>query len=194
MMVCASTASISDAVVFIRDQHPDVLLLDLHLKDGTGWSLIEKLSATGELPRTLVFSVFDENIYAERLLRAGARGYLSKTAPMAQVVQAVRKVVGGNLAASDAVVTRMFNAWLGSEPANSQEQETAELRTLSDREIQVMQMLGEGLGNKEVGEQLNLSPKTVSTYKARLMRKLGVQTTPELQRLAVQRLRSVAAA
>lgn len=185
MEVCGRTALIGEAANLAMDLRPDLMLLDLHLRDGTGWTLIERLSSEGALPRTLVFSVFEESVYAERLLRAGARGYLTKTAPLSAVIRAIRKVAEGHLAVSDAMVTRLLETLL--DPPGY-DREKAEMDLLSDREVQVLQMFGCGLGNKEIGARLNLSPKTVSTYKARLMGKLGVHTTPELHRVAATRL------
>ena len=183
--VCGQTDSRHEALALVRALRPDALLLDLQLTDGTGWSLIETLAAEGQLPPTLVFSVLQEEPHAERLLRAGARGYLPKDTPLARVVPALRKMLSGHLVVSDRVATRLLGQAVGHAAAG---QEARELQLLSDRELQVLQMLSQGLHNKEIAQRLGLSSKTVGTYKARLMEKLGVCTAPELQRLALQRL------
>ena len=186
--VCGETASWKEALALVRALRPDALLLDLQLPDGTGWGLIETLAASGELPPTLVFSVFPEAAHAGRLLRAGARGYLPKDTPLERVVAAVRKILAGHLVVSDRVATQLLGQALGQGAASAADQEARELQALSDRELQVLQMLSQGLINKDIATRLGLSAKTVGTYKARLMEKLGVSTTPELQRLAAQRL------
>jgi DNA-binding NarL/FixJ family response regulator len=190
LSVCAQTDSWHEALTRIRELHPDAVILDLQLKDGTGWSLLNTLSASGELPPTLVFSIFQEEAHAQRLLRAGARGYLSKDTPMEKVVVALRKILAGHLAVSDAIATQLISQAVGQDNKSPTEQETRELQVLSDRELQVLQMFSQDLGNKEIAARLNLSAKTVGTYKARLMEKLGVNTSPELQQIARQMLRN----
>ena len=183
--VCGQTNSWREALELVRAQRPDAILLDLQLTDGTGWTLLETLAATGECPPTLVFSVFQEKIHAERLLRSGARGYLPKETPLAEVVAALRKMLAGYLAVSDHIATQLLGQVLRQTDAA---QEAREFEVLSNRELQVLQMLSQGLHNKEIARRLGLSAKTVGTYKARLMEKLGVSTAPELQRLAHERL------
>jgi DNA-binding NarL/FixJ family response regulator len=190
LAVCGQTDSWREAMVLTRELHPDLLLLDLQLKDGSGWTLIKDLAAAGELPPTLVFSAFDEELHAERLLRAGARGYVTKDAPLERVVEAVRKVLAGYRVAGDGVITRLLDRALGNQVEAAADQEARELLTIADRELQVLQMIADGLGNREVAARLNLNPNTVGTYKARLMQKLGVRTTPELQILALARLKN----
>lgn len=186
MEVCGQTDSRQQALVLTRELRPDALILDLQLRDGTGWTVLETLAATHELPPTLVFSIFDEVIHAERLLRAGARGYLAKDTPLERVPAAVRKILAGHLAVSHRMATRMLEQALRQTLNEPEEQESRELQVLSDRELQVLQMFSQGLGNKEIATQLNLSAKTVGTYKARLIEKLGISTAPELQQVALR--------
>ena len=177
LQVCGRTESWKEALQLTRETRPDVLLLDLNLKDGNGWSLIEQLSAANLLPPTLVLSVFSEEVYAPRLLQAGARGYISKTEPMEKVLDGIRRVLDGHYAFSEAITTRL----IGRKPGAPV---TQELDDLSDRELQVFEMLGEGRANKEIAQRMNLSIKTVGTYKARLMEKLGITNSPDLMRRA----------
>jgi DNA-binding NarL/FixJ family response regulator len=102
----------------------------------------------------------------------------------------VRKVLAGYRVAGDGVITRLLDRALGNQVEAAADQEARELLTIADRELQVLQMIADGLGNREVAARLNLNPNTVGTYKARLMQKLGVRTTPELQILALARLKN----
>lgn len=172
LRVAGEAASYRDALDLLRKEQADILVLDLNLKDGNGWTLLQQLKAEGLLPYTLILSVCDEEVYAQRLLQAGARGYLMKGEPTGIVIEAIRKILAGHVAISDTMTARLLQA-SAKPPARS-------LDELSDRELQVYQMLGQGLSNKTIGERIGISPKTIGTYKARLMEKLGVRTTHEL--------------
>jgi DNA-binding NarL/FixJ family response regulator len=153
---------------------PDLIVLDLNLKDGSGWTLLEHLQARGELRPVLVLSVCDEQVYAQRLLKAGARGYLMKETPIEGVLAAIRKILSGQLALSETMTSLMLeNVATPGAVATPMEQ-------LSTRELQVYEMLSRGQGNKAIADKLGVSHKTIGTYKARLMEKLGCRTTPEL--------------
>ncbi len=174
LAVCGEAVGWHDALDAIQALHPDALVLDLNLKDGNGWTLIEHLQNANALPPSLVLSVCEEDLYAIRLLQAGARGYLMKDSPIADVLAALRKILAGHVAVSDAIASRLLQS--GGQPAS----EARSLEILSNRELQVCEMLSQGLGNKDIAARLGISPKTIGTYKARLMEKLGVRTTPEL--------------
>jgi len=137
--------------------------------------LLEQLQARGELRPILVLSVCDEQIYAPRLLKAGARGYLVKDTPIASVLAAMRKILSGQIALSETMTSLMLEG-----VANPQEADSSSMEQFSTRELQVYAMLGRGLGNKVIADNLGVSHKTIGTYKARLMEKLGLRTTPEL--------------
>ena len=157
-----------------------MLVLDLNLPDGNGWTLLEQLHSLHALPPTLVLSVCDEEVYARRILRAGAMGYLMKEEPIERVLNAIRQIHAGHLVASAAITSRLMADALNIS-ADPDERETLQgAKQLSDRELQLFALLGEGLRNKEAAARLGLSEKTVATYKVRLMEKLGVRTTPEL--------------
>ncbi len=180
LRVCGEAATYQTALETLQTQTPDVLVLDLNLTDGNGWQLLQQLRNAGILPPTLILSVCDEEVYARRLLEAGARGYLMKDETITTFLAAIRKILAGHLAFSDNMVAQMLQptAALSSQP----------LDDLSDRELQVFEMLCQGHGNKVIAARLNLSPKTVGTYKARLMEKLGARTTHELRERACRRV------
>ena len=153
-------------------EKPDVLVLDLNLKDSSGWALLQQLQSKKILPPTLMLSVCDEAVYAQRLLDSGARGYLMKDEPIDRVLEAIRKILAGHLAFSDAMTSSLLKP--------GAVKTCPSLVDLSDRELQVYEMLRQGVSNKTIGARLGISPKTIGTYKARLMEKLGVRNTHEL--------------
>ena len=160
--------------------HPDVLVLDLNLPDGNGWTLIEQLRSQQKLPPTLVLSACDEQTYARRLLRSGARGYLMKDEPLSRIVEAIQQVHQGIFIASNAITTELMQAALIHPESDEETSANTGLTALSDRELQIFGLLGQGWRNKEIAERLGMSAKTVATYKARLMQKLGITTTMDL--------------
>jgi len=176
LCVVGQAESWHDAMECLRETRPDVMLLDLNLKDGNGWTLLEELSAKGKLLPTLVLSVNDELSYGRRLLQAGAMGYLMKNAPIKEIFAAIRKVAAGELAVSPRLSRELVRHAGGRGSANAQD----ELEALSDRELQVSMFLIEGLTMDEISQRLAISAKTVSTYKGRLMKKLRVRTTLQL--------------
>jgi DNA-binding NarL/FixJ family response regulator len=180
MCVAGESATWRGALALARDLAPDVLVLDLNLPDGNGWTLLEQLRGLGALPPTLVLSVCDEAVYARRILQAGARGYLMKDEPIGCILQAIRDIHAGVRVASRAVTSQLMTEALNlqGDPETLDVPSGTEL--LSDRELQVFSLIGANMSNKEVAAHLGLSQKTVSTYKVRLMDKLGVRTTPEL--------------
>lgn len=194
MTVCGQAASRAEALELARALRPDAIILDLQLPDGSGWGLLEALRTAGELPPTLVFSVFDEALHAERLLRAGARGYLGKGTPLERIPPALRRMLAGRLVLSDTITTQLVEQALRSTGDSAASKEAKELQELSDRELQVLHMFSQGLGNKDIAGKMMLSAKTVGTYKARLMVKLGVSTAPELQEVARKMIASREAA
>lgn len=173
--VVGEADSCAAAIARLPALRPDLLVLDLNLGDGNGWTLIERLRDAKALPPTLVLSVCDEALYAERLLRAGARGYLMKNAPSERIVAALREIHSGQLVVSPAVASRFLRNRLGEEP-----EKAPAGNQLSDQELRVFDLLAEGRRNCEIAEHLGVSEKTISTVKTRLMKKLGVRTTAQL--------------
>lgn len=181
MRVTAEAGTCAETVAKVQATTPDVLVLDLQLTDGNGWVVLERLSAAGKLPPTLVLSVCEESVFARRLLAAGARGYLMKDSPLPRIVQAIRDVHRGLLVASEQVSSRLMAEAVGrSAERLKDDDDDCSLGLLSARELQICAMLGAGLSNKEIAYSLEGSAKTVATYKLRIMEKLGVTSTPEL--------------
>ena len=179
LTVVAGVDSADDALQVLDHQPVDFVVLDIGLRRGSGLDLIGQIrTRQAELP-ILVLSMHQERSYAERVLRAGAQGYLMKQADPAQIVPAIRRVLSGDLYLSDdladELVRRAVDGADDGRPAAEQ---------LSDREAEVVRLIGEGRSTREIAEQLNLSIKTIESYRANVKRKLGIKTGAELARFA----------
>ena len=161
--------------------NPDIVLLDLGLPRGHGLELMQDLHA--QFPRlpVIIFSSHEESVYAERALRAGARGYLMKHEPPERLVEGMRTVLHGGYALSREASDRLLSAF-GSPAKRPSESPVA---SLGNRELEVFQFIGQGKGTREIAGLLNLSVKTVETYRERLKKKLNVSSGPDLARQAV---------
>jgi DNA-binding NarL/FixJ family response regulator len=181
LTVCGSAFSMGDAREKIRELLPDLVLLDISLGGQNGLELVKDLAKEAPETLILVVSLHDESVYAERSLRAGARGFIMKTEPIEKIVTAVREVLKGNIYASDAlkgsILKRMQN------PRNL---ESTPVDTLSDRELEVFSLIGEGMTTRRISEALNLGIKTVETHKLKIRKKLNLGTGNELTRYAVE--------
>lgn len=181
--VCGEAGEALDALAQIRTQCPDLVVCDLTLGGGmSGLELIKSLKAEfPELP-VLVVSMHDESLYADRALRAGARGYVMKAEADTTVVKAIRRVLDGGIYVSEDVSEKILLQYIGGRvnPASSP------LAGLSDRELEVFEHLGHGLSTHEIAEAMMISPKTVESYRARIKEKLGLDRNAELIRRAVQ--------
>lgn len=176
---CGEAGSIAEARRLARELRPDVLLMDLRLGDGDGLDLIPELIESHPKTRILVISQFDEDTYAHRALRAGARGYLMKSEPTETALEAIQKISQGETYLSRRVVARLAEN-LFPDPISK----TPELARLSDRELQVFQMIGSGSHTRDIAERLKISPKTVDTYRENLKNKLRLTNGTALTRAA----------
>ena len=172
-------ADSSDAALQLIDQHDfDLVILDIGLKSGSGLDLIGHIRARTETLPILVYSMHQETYYAERVLRAGAQGYLEKQSPSETVLPAIRRVLSGELylspAMSDELVRRAVDGGDGRRTVEE----------LSDRETEVVRFIGQGLSTREIAEELSLSIKTIESYRANVKRKLGLRSGAELARFA----------
>jgi DNA-binding NarL/FixJ family response regulator len=182
MCVCCQSGSASEALAKYAASNPTIALVDLTLEEGSGIELIKDLVARDPSAKIIVVSGHDEGLYAERCLRAGASGYVSKHEAADRIIDAIRTVLEGNFCVSDAVSSKLLRRMSGKIEA-AKVNDTA---TLSDRELEVFELLGRGNSVKEIAEHLYLSPKTIETYRAHLKEKLGIQTSQQLARRAYQ--------
>ena len=180
LSLVGSASTAEEALSQIESLQPSVAVLDLQLPGVSGVELIKRIAAL-ELPtRMLVVSAHEENLYGERALRAGAQGYLMKHESARYVVEAIRKVGRGGLYLSDTLQARLVGGWLGSEDRPS-----LPVDRLTDRELEVFRLIGQGSTTREIAEALGLSPKTIESHRVNLKRKLDVESIPELIQRAV---------
>ena len=182
MTVCGEAASIKDAMEIIESTQPDAAVVDITLEGSSGLELIKDVKARGIALPVLVLSMHEEKLYAERVLRAGARGYISKQAPPDEVVAAIRKVMDGGIYLGE----RMTVAILERLGQTEKSVETTGMNLLSDREVEVFQLVGKGMNSREISEQLNLGVSTVDNYRQRIKEKLGLKNAGALYQCAVR--------
>ena len=180
LSLVGSASTAEEALSQIESLQPSVAVLDLQLPGVSGVELIKRIAAL-ELPtRMLVVSAHEENLYGERALRAGAQGYLMKHESARYVIDAIRKVGRGGLFLSDTLQARLVGGWLGSE-----DRPALPVDRLTDRELEVFRLIGQGSTTREIAEALGLSPKTIESHRVNLKRKLDVESIPELIQRAV---------
>jgi len=182
--VCGEAESASQALSLVQKLKPDLVLTDISLTGRNGLELIKDLGALQPNLPVLVLSMHDESLYAGRALRAGARGYIMKRAGGDRVLQGIREVFQGRIALSPEMATLLLEEYSGRRSRSGR----TSLPQLTDREFEVLQLLGEAKSNREMAEQLHLSPKTVETHRMNLMRKLKLKNAAELMRFAIQYL------
>jgi DNA-binding NarL/FixJ family response regulator len=180
--VCGQAADESTAIREFRQAPPDLVIVDISLKAGNGIDLIKRLKAIDSNARILVYSMHDEQVYAERALRAGAMGYVTKQRPAQAVLHAIRHVLSGKLHFSDDVTQRVLERVAAHEPITQE----SPVESLSDRELEVFEMIGRGLTTRAIADRLHLSPRTIDTYRERLKIKLVLANASELHYRAVQ--------
>jgi len=182
MEICGETSSSDDAFRDIEELEPDVAVVDISLNDAHGLDLVQNVRSQYPDVRMIVFSMYDENVYAERAIRAGAAGYLMKSEPTKNIIEAIRCAHEGEVYLSRKMSSRILNkVAMGrtSEPSFA-------IDELTDREMAVFQMLGQGYSVQEIQDRLSLSRKTIETYRRRAKEKLGFDTVSELLQYAVQ--------
>jgi len=186
LKVCGQAGSASQALRAVAALSPDLVVVDISLKGVNGIELIKQIRAQNPNAYVLALSVHDEALYAERALRAGAKGYVMKQAPTEEVMAAIRRVMAGGRHLSQQMQERMLEKMSGA-PSGSKPS-GPDLDQLSDRELEVFQLIGNGLGTREIAAQLHLGIKTVETYRAHLKQKLKLRSGIELIRLAIETL------
>jgi len=169
------------AQTIISETKPDLALVDLTLKESDGLELIKTINAQYPQVKTMVISLHDERVYAERALRAGAKGYIMKSEATENVMTAIRTVLKGSMYLSDDMQERMLSQFAGNS-----KKETSPIDVLSDREFEVFRMVGDGLETREIAKRLTLSVKTIETYKSHLKTKLDLHSSTELIQRAVE--------
>jgi DNA-binding NarL/FixJ family response regulator len=181
LMVCGEAETARAARLAIKELNPDIMVADISLKQGDGLELVRDVHAQHADLKILVLSMHDEAIYAERVLAVGANGYIMKQASGEEFLTAVRRVLEGKVYVSDAIGSTVIQRLI----TKSERTSTSPIDALSNRELQVLQMMGKGLTTREIAAALNLSGKTVESHRQRLKRKLNLETGAQLIRYAV---------
>ncbi|OPY79344.1 MAG: Oxygen regulatory protein NreC [Syntrophorhabdus sp. PtaU1.Bin153] len=181
LVVCGEAANAESALENLKKLKPDLAIVDISLKGVDGIELIKQMKVRYSNLPVLVVSMHDESLFAERALRVGARGYIMKQEAIENMMEAIRKVLRGELYISERVSATIVKKFIDgkSESTSSPEE------LLSDRELEVFQLIGQGIGTREIAEQLHVSVKTVEAYRANIKEKLSLKNATELLKHAM---------
>lgn len=182
LLVCGEAESAPQALEAVAKSRPEIAIVDISLKNGSGIELIKNIRTVAPEVAVIVLSMHDESLYAERALRAGARGYIMKRETAKKVIAAIRQVLQGKLYLSDAMRAHFAEKFVGGDPPST----SLPIGQLSDRELEVFQLLGQGYETRQIAVSLNISMKTVQAFCARIKEKLSLASATELLREAVR--------
>jgi DNA-binding NarL/FixJ family response regulator len=186
LVVCAETSTAHAALEAIAVHKPDLCVIDISLEGSNGIELLKNIKARFPKLPVLVLSMHDESLYAERVLRAGAKGYVMKQEATEKVLVAIRRVISNEIYVSDKLSNRMLHQFVGGKSP----QGDSPLERLSDRELEVFQLIGQGHGTRQIAKELHLSVKTIESYRAHLKQKLELKNGTELVQHAIQWVQS----
>ena len=181
LTVCGEAGTGREAIDLVAKQKPDLVLADISLPDKSGLEVIKEIQAFHPGLDVLVISMHEESLYAQRVLRAGARGYIMKQEGGKKLMEAIRRVLSGQIYISEKMSSTLLESLSGQTGKSK-----SPIGELSDREFEVLQLLGQGKGTSEIAAQLHLSVKTVDAHRANIKRKLNLQSASELMRYAVR--------
>jgi DNA-binding NarL/FixJ family response regulator len=182
LAVCGEAEEMQTALPAIQALRPDILIVDISLNGPDGLELLKNVRITSPRLPVLILSMHDEAIYAERALRAGANGYIMKQEATERVLVALRRILSGEIYVSDRIANNMLQHYVrGANPA-----EHSSMTELTDRELEVFRLIGDGLGTRQIAEALHLSVKTVESYQAHIKEKLSLRSGRELVQHAVE--------
>ncbi len=181
MEVCGEAEDAPGALKLLTQATPDLVVIDISLKSGNGIELVKQIKAHNTGTKMLVSSMYDESLYAERALRAGAMGYINKEEVTDNIVDAIRQVLRGQIYLSGKMTDRVLQRAAGGDWL-----EHSDVDALSDRELEVFQMIGQGLSTRQIAAKLHLSVKTIETHRDNIKSKLHLKSGTELTHRAVQ--------
>jgi DNA-binding NarL/FixJ family response regulator len=181
LSVCGEAESVQEALDFMKTTVPDLAIVDISLKESSGLDLIKSMKAAHPAVAVIVLSMHDERHYAERAIRAGARGYVMKRETTKKIISSIHQVLAGKLGVSEDVAALFAEKFVDSKPRTG-----TPVEELSDRELEVFRLLGQGLDTRSVANRLQISIKTVQAYCARIKDKLNLANANELLREAVR--------
>lgn len=181
LMVCGEAATEDEALAVIGELSPDLAIVDIALKNGHGIDLVKRVKSRFPQVKMLVYSGFKESLYAERALRAGAMGYLNKQESNDKVIHAIRTVLSGERFVNPDIAQRLINQAL-----SGGDDQRSPIERLTDRELEIFRMIGQGMTSGAIAAKLLLSPHTIDTHREHIKRKLALKNSGELSRAAVQ--------
>jgi DNA-binding NarL/FixJ family response regulator len=181
--VCGEADDTADALRLVEETKPDLAVVDISLKTGNGLDLIKRIKQRDLNIRVLVWSMFNEQTYAERALRAGAMGYITKEQATDRIIEALRRIRSGMIYLSDSAIDRVLRGTVG---VGTGQGRLNSVEALSDRELEVMRQIGKGQKTASIAARMHLSIKTVETYRDRIRSKLALESGAELARFAAQ--------
>ncbi|MGA2645776.1 MAG: response regulator transcription factor [Candidatus Sulfotelmatobacter sp.] len=182
LVVCGEAEEAMGAMHVLASARPDVLIVDISLNGPDGLDLLKTIRTTHPTLPVLILSMHDESIYAERALRAGANGYIMKQEATEKVLVAVRRILSREIYVSDRIANKMLKHYI----TGSGTLRNSSIADLSDRELEVFRLIGEGHGTRQIAEELHLSIKTVESYQAHIKEKLSLRSSRELMQHAIQ--------
>ena len=180
--VCGEADTVEKAMEAIEKTRPDLALVDISLKDGDGFDVLRQMNEQFPNVLSLVLSMYDERVYAERALSAGAKGYVRKLEISDTIMTAIRRVLSGQVYVSETVAASLLHRLSSGKHIETR----AGVERLSDRELQVLRCIGRGLSNREIAEQLFISAKTVESHREHMKQKLGLESSGDLLRYAIE--------
>jgi DNA-binding NarL/FixJ family response regulator len=182
LTICGQAEDAREALKIIKESKPNMVIVDISLKETSGMELMKDIEAQYPGVLVLALSMHDESLYAERALRAGAKGYIMKAEATENVVTAIRKVLSGQIYISDRMAAKMVRKLVGG----GHESRASAIERLSDRELEVFTSIGHGYGTRQIADRLHLSVKTIETYRAHIKEKLDLEDANELLQNAIQ--------
>lgn len=182
LVVCGEAEDARSVPAALTATQPDIILLDISLNGPDGIELLKTLRETGQHIPVLVLSMHDEAVYAERALRAGANGYIMKQEATERVLVAARHILRGEVYVSDRIASHMLHKLVSKQPVGRE----AAIASLSDRELEVFRLIGDGRATREIAQDLHLSIKTVESYQAHIKEKLALRSARALMQRAIE--------
>ncbi len=182
LIVIGGCENSAECFKYIKDNQPDLIIVDITLKDSCGIELTKELKKAYPAIPVLILSMHEELIFADRVLKAGARGYITKREATSKVIEAIRRVLQGKIYICDT----MIDHFLERSITGGQNFTSSPVETLSEREFEVFNLIGKGMTNRSIAEVLTVSTNTISTYRERIKEKLNLQNNAELNRYAMQ--------
>jgi DNA-binding NarL/FixJ family response regulator len=183
LTVCAEAESVNEALDAIEQQEPDIAIVDLSLKESSGLELIKDIRVRYPNLKVLVLSMRDEGFYAERVLRAGARGYITKEEGPGKVVEALHKIMAGQIHVSESMASKVMSKIIDD---GGESDDQSLVSSLTDRELEIFTLIGNGLPTREIGKRLHISAKTVDSHREHIKEKLQLDNATDLLKHAIQ--------